>query len=100
MRESDSRSSRPQRVLHERTLNQVYLLANFRLTAHLREALPGLELTANPAAGEVLIVTYLGDRSSYYESSMNSTDDRPRFEIANDNCHRRTTAPASIGAHV
>jgi HAD superfamily hydrolase (TIGR01450 family) len=44
--------------LHERALTQVYLLANARITAYLRQALPGLELTADPEACEALIVTY------------------------------------------
>ncbi|MGA3198904.1 MAG: HAD-IIA family hydrolase [Halobacteriota archaeon] len=43
--------------LRERALTHVYLLANARLTAYLREALPGLELTADPEA-EALTVTY------------------------------------------
>ncbi len=44
--------------LREHALRHVYLLANARLTAYLREALPGLELTADPEACEALIVTY------------------------------------------
>jgi hypothetical protein len=36
----------------------VYLLANARVTAYLRGALPKLELTADPKACEALIVTY------------------------------------------
>jgi HAD superfamily hydrolase (TIGR01450 family) len=44
--------------LRERALTHVYLLANARVTAYLRQALPGLELTADPEACEALIVTY------------------------------------------
>ncbi|MGA2884913.1 MAG: HAD hydrolase-like protein [Halobacteriota archaeon] len=44
--------------LREHALRHVYLLANARLTAYLRKALPGLELTADPEACEALIVTY------------------------------------------
>jgi len=44
--------------LHERAVTHVYLLANARLTAYLREALSGLELTADPEECEALIVTY------------------------------------------
>ncbi|MGA3198910.1 MAG: HAD-IIA family hydrolase [Halobacteriota archaeon] len=44
--------------LHECALTHVYLLANARVTAYLREALPGLELTADPEACEALIVAY------------------------------------------
>ncbi len=44
--------------LHERAAMHVYLLANARVTAYLRQALPGLELTADPEACEALIVTY------------------------------------------
>ena len=44
--------------LHERALRYVYLLANARVTAYVREALPGLELTADPEACEALIVAY------------------------------------------
>jgi len=39
----------------------VYLLANARVTAYLRQALLELELTADPGACEVLIVKDLGD---------------------------------------
>jgi 4-nitrophenyl phosphatase len=44
--------------LRERALTHVYLLANARVTAYLRKALPGLKLTADPEACEALIVTY------------------------------------------
>jgi HAD superfamily hydrolase (TIGR01450 family) len=44
--------------LHERALTHVYLLANARLTAYVRRALPGLTLTADPEACEALIVAY------------------------------------------
>ena len=44
--------------LRERALTHVYLLANARVTAYLRQALPRLELTADPEACEALIVTY------------------------------------------
>jgi HAD superfamily hydrolase (TIGR01450 family) len=44
--------------LRECALTHVYLLANARVTAYLRQALPGLELTADPEACEALIVTY------------------------------------------
>jgi len=44
--------------LHERALTHVYLLANAKVTAYLRQALPGLELTADPETCEALIVTY------------------------------------------
>ena len=44
--------------LRERALTHVYLLANARVSAYVRQALPGLELTADPEACEVLIVTY------------------------------------------
>jgi HAD superfamily hydrolase (TIGR01450 family) len=44
--------------LHERALTHVYLLANAKVIAYLRRALPGLELTADPEACEALIVAY------------------------------------------
>jgi HAD superfamily hydrolase (TIGR01450 family) len=44
--------------LRERALTHVYLLANARVTAYLRKALPGLKLTADLEACEALIVTY------------------------------------------
>jgi len=44
--------------LRERALTHVHLLANARVTAYLREALPGLKLTTDPKACEALIVTY------------------------------------------
>jgi HAD superfamily hydrolase (TIGR01450 family) len=44
--------------LRERALTHVYLLANARVTAYLRKALPGLKLTDDPEACEALIVTY------------------------------------------
>jgi HAD superfamily hydrolase (TIGR01450 family) len=44
--------------LRERALTHVYLLANAKVTAYLRQALPGLELTADPEVCEALIVTY------------------------------------------
>ena len=36
----------------------MYLLANARVTAYLRGALPGLEPSADPEVCEALIVTY------------------------------------------
>jgi ribonucleotide monophosphatase NagD (HAD superfamily) len=42
-------------------LTHVYLLANAKVTAYLRQALLELELTADPGACEVLIVKDLGD---------------------------------------
>jgi HAD superfamily hydrolase (TIGR01450 family) len=44
--------------LRERALTHVYLLANAKITAYLRLALPGLELTADPEACEALVVAY------------------------------------------
>jgi HAD superfamily hydrolase (TIGR01450 family) len=44
--------------LHERTVTRAYLLANAKVTAYLQQALPGLELTADPESCEALIVTY------------------------------------------
>ncbi len=44
--------------LRERAVTHVYLLANAKVTAYLRQALPGLELTADPETCEALIVTY------------------------------------------
>ena len=44
--------------LREHTVTHVCLLANATVTAYLRGALPGLELTADPEACEALIVTY------------------------------------------
>ena len=44
--------------LHERAAMHVYLVANARVTGYLRQALPGLELTADPESCEALIVTY------------------------------------------
>ena len=44
--------------LRERALAHAYLLANAKVTAYLLQALPGLELTADPEACEALIVTY------------------------------------------
>ena len=44
--------------LRERALTHVCLLANARVTAYLRMALPELKLTADPEACEALIVTY------------------------------------------
>jgi 4-nitrophenyl phosphatase len=44
--------------LHERRVTHVCLLANTRVTAYLRQALPGLELTADPEVCEALIVTF------------------------------------------
>ncbi len=44
--------------LRERALTHVHLLANARVAAYLRQALPGLELTADPEACQALIVTY------------------------------------------
>jgi len=46
------------KYLRERTLTRVYLLANTKVTAYLRGALPELELTADPEACDALIVTY------------------------------------------
>jgi 4-nitrophenyl phosphatase len=44
--------------LDERALTHVHLLANARVTAYVQQALPGLELTADPEACEALIVAY------------------------------------------
>jgi HAD superfamily hydrolase (TIGR01450 family) len=44
--------------LREGALTHVYLLANAKITAYLRLALPGLELTADPEACEALVVAY------------------------------------------
>lgn len=44
--------------LREHTVTHVCLLANARVSAYLRGALPRLELTADPEACEALIVTY------------------------------------------
>ena len=44
--------------LHERAVTHVYLLANARVSAFLRGALPGLKLTADPEECEALIMTY------------------------------------------
>jgi 4-nitrophenyl phosphatase len=44
--------------LRERALTHVYLLANAKIAAYLRLALPGLELTADPEACEALVVAY------------------------------------------
>jgi 4-nitrophenyl phosphatase len=44
--------------LRKRAVTRVYLLANARVTAYVRGALPGLELTADPEACEALIVAY------------------------------------------
>ncbi|MGB9211969.1 MAG: HAD-IIA family hydrolase, partial [Halobacteriota archaeon] len=46
------------RYLDERALTHVCLLANASVTAHLRKALPALELTADPEACDAVIVAY------------------------------------------
>ena len=57
-RSTSSPRLRPLSRTCERAVTHVYLLANARVTAYLRGALPKLELTADPKACEALIVTY------------------------------------------
>jgi HAD superfamily hydrolase (TIGR01450 family) len=56
--------------LRERALTHVYLLANAKITAYLRLALPGLELTADPEACEALVVAY--DTELTYDKLRNA----------------------------
>jgi len=44
--------------MQDYTIRNVYLLGNARLAAYLRQALPGLELIADPEACEAPIVAY------------------------------------------